>query len=380
MGMFDFRTGFAVLLASSLGACVFDPQDPAPTDDPNIPDCDSFTDQLDSCLLPPASPLSLAGTLTFDTGTGELHNGSARLDIISLPLQTRGGEIHAIIASTVTIAPGSMLRATGPRGFAILASDTITIGDAALLDVSVGGAGARTLCPDGPALGTALADGAGGGGGAAFGGPGGRGGDGNDDGTASLGGNGGIALPTAPLGPLGGCPGAAGGYGDDPGGLGGSGGGVIFLASATSITIAPDAGLHAGGGGGSGGTRTSGNHGDAGGGGGGSGGMIFLEAPLVTSAGTLAANGGGGGEGSGNRTEGAPGDPGQLAIARASGGSGGSLSGTSGGHGGAIADLRGDPVTTRQNGGAGGGGGGAGFVIIVAPEQALGANVSPQPF
>ena len=368
-----------LLFTLALTGCAFDPAEPAP-DDPGGPDCDSFTDQVDSCLLPPGSPLALAGTLTFDTATGELHNGSARIEITSVPLATRAGEIHAIVASTVTIAPGTMLRATGPRGFAIIASDSIAIGESALLDVSVGGAGARTSCPDGAALGTALDDGAGGGGGAAFGGPGGRGGDGNYDGSAGAGGIGGVALATAPLGPLGGCPGAAGGYGDDPGGLGGAGGGVLFLASATSITIAANAGLHAGGGGGSGGSRTSGQYGDAGGGGGGSGGMIYLEAPRVASTGTFAANGGGGGEGSGFGSEGDPGDHGLLALDRASGGSGGSLSGTSGGFGGAMADLGGEPVTERQSGGGGGGGGGAGFIVVRAPDQDLGENVSPAPF
>jgi len=371
-----YRTGFAIAM---LAGCAFDPPI-GDSDEPDVEACDSFSQQLDTCALPAGKPLAFAGTLTFDTASGQLLDGTTPLPVDSVSLATQGGEVQAIVATTVMFAPGAMIRAIGPRGFAIVASDTITIADSARIDVSVGGAGAQTTCRSGPIAGASLGDGAGGGGGGAFGGPGGRGGDGNMDGDPSLGGLGGTALATAPLGPLGGCPGADGGLGADPGGLGGAGGGVVFLASATAIEIAANAGIHAGGGGGAGGERSSGNYGDAGGGGGGSGGMIFLEAPRVVSAGALAANGGGGGEGSGDGSGGDAGDAGALATVRASGGSGGSVSGTSGGNGGAVIGLEGEPVTSREKGGAGGGGGGAGFVIVEAAEQDLGENVSPAPF
>lgn len=91
-------------------------------------------------------------------------------------------------------------------------------------------------------------------------------------------------------------PGSGGGGGGRPrllsavagsGGGGGGGGGAIRIASATSITIAASGRLLANGGAGG-----PGADGCGGGGGGGSGGAIVLDAPVVTSLGTLEAQGG----------------------------------------------------------------------------------------
>lgn len=341
--------------------------------------CIGFSSQLDTCALPAGTPLSLAGTLHFNTGTGKLTDaGAASVPVTSVTVATLGADVQAIVATTVTFAPGTILRATGPRPLAIIATDAIELQPGAMIDLGAGGAGARPSCAGGPVNGENDDDGAAGGGGGAFGADGGKGGDGDLDGGGSTGGLGGTAA-SVPAGPVGGCRGANGGNSEDLGGLGGEGGGAVYVLSATQIEIAESAGLHAGGGGGGGGARLANPNGDAGGGGGGSGGMILLEAPRVRSAGILAANGGGGGEASGDGDAGNPGDVGPLGMERASGGSGGSPTGTNGGAGGHRDLPPGDPVMTQQNGGGGGGGGGVGIIRIMSPDAVLGALVSPDP-
>jgi len=341
--------------------------------------CRSYSQQFDTCALPAGEPLVLSGDLRFDTNTGELRDAANNLVAVTArTLATQTVEVEAILASSVTLMPGTHLRADGPRPFAIVASDAIVLASGAVIDVADGGAGARSGCGSTPTTGSNRDGGAGGGGGGGFGGAGGAGGAGNDDGTASTGGSGGDAA-TVPAGPLGGCPGAAGGDdNNDSGGSGGKAGGAVYLVSAMRIDITATAGIAAGGGGGRGGDQHFTFFGDAGGGGGGSGGMILLEAPIITVDGTLAANGGGGGEGSGGQGDGNDGSGGLFDTLRATGGSGNGFA-ADGALGGAKVNIVGDPCVEVTTGGGGGGGGGAGIIHVETTAPQLGALISPPP-
>jgi hypothetical protein len=344
-------------------------------DGPPADACTTFSAQADTCAFAMGPALELSGTLEFSTTTGLLVD---RVTSESVPVATRvidtlADPIHAIVAANVTLAPGTTLRAIGSHGFGIIATDSITIGAGALIDVSDNGAGARTaLCENGPTKGENDTGGAAGGGGAGFAAAGGPGGDGNSDaafGLISDGGREGAAL-SAPDGPRGGCPGAPGGDGNEVGGNGGRGGGAVWLAAGNRIDIVDGGGINAGGAGGGGGIRTE-SQGDAGGGGGGSGGVIWIEAPRVRSAGFLAANGGGGGEGSGGDSSGAIGNTGPLAITRALGGTGASDSGAAGGAGGYKFGEAGLVAAQPDRGGGGGGGGSVGFIRVVSADQTV---------
>ncbi len=372
------------VLLSLLAGCSFNPStsggdalNPPSEGQPPTDACVTFSSEVDTCVLPPGTPLTLGGTLTFDTDTGGLTGANGAVDVKTLTLTSADGvAIEAILATTLTFEPATELRAVGSRPFAIVATGAIAIGTGVVLDVSAGGAGARTVCADGAAPGGDRDGGAAGGGGGGFGGRGGRGGTGNTDGTASESGAGGGGVQSAH--PLGGCPGGDGGDdNNDTGGAAGAGGGAIYLVSAQSISLAGESVIDAGGAGGRGGRQSGVFFGDAGGAGGGSGGMILLDAPTITSAGILAANGGGGGEGSGNQQPGNPGLAGERSTARAVGGSGRSSTGSDGGSGGARLDAAGTTVVTAASGGAGGGGGGAGIIRIVSAAPELGAQVSP---
>ncbi|HWU88333.1 MAG TPA: hypothetical protein VN253_13700 [Kofleriaceae bacterium] len=377
------RSGLALIC--TLAACTFGSPPSAEPDagaDPvPMPDaCASFSSQLDTCALEHQIPLELSGDLMFDTDTGVLTRNGASVTVVSKIVPTLGGEVRALLATSVLFRNTARLRAVGTRGFAIVASGSITLQAGAVIDVSTGGAGARATCDSGPARGGNDDGGAAGGGGGGFGAKGGDGGNGDSDQGESTGGRGGDAAATPPPGPIGGCTGAGGGdqSAANPGGAPGLGGGAVFLVSNATIGISVGAGIQAGGGGGAGGTRTTGN-GDAGGGGGGSGGMIFLEARVVRSDGILAANGGGGGQGSGNGAAGMPGTPGRFGIDLAPGGQGGGSSGTDGAAGGHRASLPGATPTNVGQGAGGGGGGGVGILRVVSPDQQLGALVSPAP-
>lgn len=371
-----------VLLFSVLAGCSFsttidvvgDARDVAPDA------CVTYSGQLDTCVLRMGPAVELSGTLEFSTLNGMLTNKvtGQLVAVHTQELGTLGDPVYAILAESVTFAPSTSFRAIGPKGFAIIATNAITIGVGTVVDVSNNGAGARTsACEGGPTKGQDDTGGGAGGGGAGFGGAGGRGGNGNSDalfGDTSNGGNAGATV-SAPLGPRGGCPGAPGGNGNEVGGTGGRGGGSVWLAAGNHIELATGAGINAGGAGGGGGIRTN-SQGDAGGGGGGSGGVIWIESPKVRSMGTLAANGGGGGEGSGGDASGAMGTPGELGITRAPGGTGASVSGAAGGAGGHKADAKGLQTEVVEPGGGGGGGGGVGFIRVLSPDMTL-ATVSP---
>ena len=339
--------------------------------------CTSFSQQLDTCAGSGAD-LTLSGMNVFNTDTGILaaEAGAVMTTSALVTTTTNAVEVRALYVGSLTLAANAKLTATGTRPLAIVAHGKVYLLQGAMLDVSAGGAGARTACPGGATKGADDTLGAAGGGGGGFGAVGGLGGNGNGDDGPSIGGNYGIASPL-PTGPIGGCAGAVGGTGGDAGGDPGLGGGAIYIVSASEIELLGGAAISAGGGGGGGGKKINSQYGDAGGAGGGSGGMILLEAPKVRSAGALAANGGGGGEGSGNGTAGKPGAPGTLDSVRAAGGSGGTPTGTDGGRGGAGSMIAGEPPGNPDDGGAGGGGGGVGFVRIVSPDKMLGAAVSP---
>jgi hypothetical protein len=345
------------------------------------PGCDSFSSQVDTCLLAASTDsLTLTGEYTYDTTQGKLFAGTTAIAITRMQVMGKAGPIELVLTGDFHMTANARLRAVGDVPLAILAFNTIAIDGNAIIDVSAGGAGARTTCTGAAIDGMPDEGGGGGGGGGGFAAAGGNGGNGDQDGPPPTpGGPGGAAEASTPLGPLGGCPGARGGNGDDNGGSGGAGGGAIYLVAASKIELAPGAGINAGGAGGRGGARSGViSNGDAGGGGGGSGGMIMIESPIVRSAGAFAANGGGGGEASGGGGGGDPGDTGALALTAALGGSGSSSSGTDGGDGGAQALPVGTSVTTLDEGGGGGGGGGVGYILIKSADAVI-SVVSPDP-
>lgn len=370
------------LLLGLLVGCSFSATADAPDATVATPDaCDTFSEQLNTCTLRAGPDVELAGDLEFSTLIGQLTNKQTGqvVAVVAQELATKGDPVYAILAQNIRIAPDTKIRALGPQGFALIAIDSITLGENASIDVSDNGAGARLApCEGAPTVGENDTGGAAGGGGAGFAAVGGKGGDGNSDaafGNTSNGGDAGAAIVMPPLGPRGGCGGAQGGRGNEVGGVGGRGGGAIWLAAGRAIELAQGSGINAGGGGGGGGIRTN-SQGDAGGGGGGSGGVIWLEAPRVRSSGVLAANGGGGGEGSGGDASGAQGGTGSLGIGRALGGDGASSSGAAGGPGGHLADEKGVQAANPQAGGGGGGGGSVGFIRVMSRDKQV-SVVSP---
>lgn len=340
----------------------------------------SFATLVDTCQLSFEADLIVNGPARYDTDTHVLMIGSTATPFAVKTVHLGSDQIDVISAHDVHLGMSATFRATGSHGLAIIASNNFLIDGDAEIDVSKGGAGARTSCPGGAAKGQNNSNGAGGGGGGGFGDAGGNGGDGNHDGPPGQGGSQGMAEPSFPIGFHGGCPGAdgGGGGGGAPGGDGGQGGGALYLVAARSMVFTSSGPLDAGGDGGRGGGH-SGNNGDAGGGGGGSGGLLILEAPQIQASGaTIAANGGSGGQGSDRNNSGGDGAAGGLSTDRAPGGSGGSVTGSAGGDGGSGAGSAGRSVTANADGGGGGGGGAAGFIRIYAPHPVFLA-VSPSP-
>ncbi|HET9627149.1 MAG TPA: hypothetical protein VFP84_37575, partial [Kofleriaceae bacterium] len=198
---------------------------PPPGDNP--PPCTASIAKLyDTCQLTFTGDLELpSGTYTYDTDQEKLTDADgAEVAVGHVHFDTPAAPVSAIYAENVHLASGAHLRATGARGFAIIAAVALTLDDGASVDVSAGGAGARTTCDaSGAGTGTNNSGGAGGGGGGGFGAAGGDGGRGNSDfgGTQAPGGKAGAATAAMPSGVIGGCPGGAGGRGDDNGGAGG---------------------------------------------------------------------------------------------------------------------------------------------------------------
>jgi hypothetical protein len=344
---------------------------------------------FDALVIPPADANMCFGTFQriclTALPTGDL-TVDANTDIdtnTECPLvfqQMTGQSLCGMVAKNVTV--NARLRANGPRPLLVLATETLTISAAGMIDVGsykvlttpiteVVGAGAASgaaLCgnpTNGGGDGSSPYGGGGGAGGSFIG----RGGAGAR-GVNNAGGNGGASATTSgtPTFMRGGCRGTAGGSGNgNLPGPGGAGGGAVLVIAGISIHNAGH--IRAGGMGGYGGTTESG------GGGGGSGGMIVLDAMTITNTGILNANGGGGGEGGGNTS----GDGGESAIDGTSGAVGGAIN-TNGGNGGGgswSGTATGGPgATDASGGGAGGGGAGA---IRIFPAQALGGTVSPGP-
>jgi len=355
---------------------------PGPTIDARMPvppdACVSFSQQFDTCELLASLAADFrigtpgGGDAEYDTDAHTLTVGGLATDVPHMTIMTKGQMVDAILGHNVFVVQGVVLRAKGKLPFAIVASGSIQLEQAAMVNVAAGGAGALDSCSTPAHPGTNDNGGAAGGGGGGYGAAGGAGGPGNKDGGGgkTVGGAGSTSIGTQ-LGPQGGCPGAKGGDGDTPlgiGGAGGLGGGAIYLLAADTIQLGDGAVLTASGGGGKGGAASAGQ-GDAGGGGGGSGGMVWLEAPhVVGTQSHIAANGGGGGEGANAVKAGANGHDGGSSVARAQGGNGLVDDGGDGGDGGSDATNAGNSSTDFLNGGGGGGGGGVGYIRVVSPD------------
>jgi hypothetical protein len=278
--------------------------------------------------------------------------------------QSDGSAMALVVARTITVERGMVVRVRGTLPLVLVALDSVTVDgtvNAAALG-ETGGPGGASARPEGkgagvgPGAGTGDRPGGGGGGShcgrGGSGGPDHLGGPGNAGGTRYLAG----VIPLAG--------GSSGGNGATwPGG---GGGGAIQLAAGRKIVIGPGGVIHAGGGGG-----------EREGGGGGSGGAILLEAPVVEMAGVLAANGGGGGSGGNFGSDATPDAEAALggAAVRLNTGEGGA------GAAGTVADgADGNPNPTFVNGDySGGGGGGAGYIRIQAATSMVTGILSPAP-
>jgi hypothetical protein len=339
--------------------------------------CTSFATLVNTCQLTFDADLMVTEGATYDTDVHVLMIGATATPVAIKTVMIGPDQVDVISAHNVQLAASVTLRANGSHGLVIVANNDFTIEASSQIDVSNGGAGARTSCPSGAAKGDDDNNGAGGGGGGGFGADGGHGGDGHNG--QSQGGSQGKAEPEFPTGFHGGCPGADGGVGQAPGGTGGKGGGALYVVAGGHLVLNSSAPLNAGGSGGAGGHGS--NNGDAGGGGGGSGGLLILETPHIVmgTAATVAANGGAGGEGSDqNGMNGAGGANASVNTNRATGGAGAAGSGSDGGDGGSSSGPAGDSVTDNVSGGGGGGGGGVGFIRVISPDpKSLAASPAP---
>ncbi|HUQ05985.1 MAG TPA: hypothetical protein VM261_25960 [Kofleriaceae bacterium] len=278
-----------------------------------------------------------------------------------------GPELAVLRVRTLSVAAN--IRVVGSRPLVILAG---TISLSAVID-----AGARQRTPG--AGGSTMGTGAGATGGhmGSYGDAG--GGGGSFGGVGAAGGNGVCAtgcqpdqqVPGAPAGVSYGAATLAtlqGGSGGGstffpantqcPEGAPGAGGGAIQLYAASSITIGASGGINVGGGGGTGGDQCNSPFNWLAGYGGGAGGAIYLQSPIVSNGGVLAANGGGGGAGAGQNGDGGTGADGALTASVAAGGTATGMYSAAGGDGaaGATAAEAGSNASADGNGGGGGGG------------------------
>lgn len=293
-------------------------------------------------------------------------------------------EVCVIAAREIRALGGVQL--IGRRPVALVATESLTVGESAVLDVAShrsSFAGAHAMVPNcTPNVGMNGNNGGGGGAGGGFHGDGGRGGDAPGPATGAPGG------PAVAVGVIrAGCSGSKGGGGNAAGGgAGGFGGGALYLIAGQQIDVSGT--INASGASGAGGAKSN-VGGGAGGGGGGSGGMIGLDAPVVLlRPGTrLVANGGAGGGGGGNmganNSAGTNGGEAAVLVGNppylAQGGAGGTPGGAGGGDGGAIGPaLPGGGTRGSPMGGAGGGGGAPGFILVYATTvEQSGARISP---
>lgn len=286
-----------------------------------------------------------------------------------------------ITATTIAIAPGATLAATGRRALVLAATEALVV--EGTVDVSSHTKPRRVR---GAGMGIGLCGGArqaqqqgGAGAGGSFRSKGGSGGGNPSPAQGTLPGG------VVPLDKLrGGCSGAGGGVPDpNPAAEGGDGGGAVYLM-APMIRVAATGVINASGGGGDRALYDD----FTGAAGGGSGGLIGLDgAQLQLAAGArLYANGGGGGEGTG------------CAVGMDSGATAGQdpLSPTVPAHGGHADPQGGDggdgALSTGDGargadgvrcpdgsfyGGGGGGGGGVGAIVLRGTVTDLGAQLSP---
>jgi hypothetical protein len=329
-----------------------------------------------------SATLTLSGAVTIDTSAPSISVALPSGDTFDVRPQLAGGTDLAVLhVDGLVVTTGAIVTITGSRPLVIVAGGDVTI--AGTLD-----AGAHGVTPGPGGAAPGLGSGAGtqgqhdagtdsdtGGGGAGYGGGGAAGGV--------------MSGCTVTLNPGGGGP----GYGDDPitllaGGSGGgpasgtsclpvdpggAGGGALQISSQTQIDISGQ--INAGGGGGTGGTDC-GQADVNSGAGGGAGGAVVLQAPAITSTGTIAANGGGGGGSSvTNMGSGQPGQDGQLGATAALGGTGPVAVGGNGGVVG-TAPTTGNVAPCGEN--ASGGGGSVGRIAASAGFAPTGVT-SPTP-
>ena len=324
----------------------------------DLADLSSATDVVEVAhLVAPQSGGTGAVVLVAD-GSTDMAAGPATIDTTNLLIDgvqppagvtfeivhevATGSEFAVLRLRSLSIGGGKNVTVRGARGLVVVATGDITV--SGILDAS---AVHSTPGPGGGFSGTGAGSGMAasaygtGSGGAGYGA---KGGDGaNYSGAAAMGGApyGDAAIST--------LVGGSGGGPDFDGRAGGAGGGIVQLSSATRIVIGPTGGINAGGGGAP--LAPAYNLQYDGGSGGGSGGTIFLQAPIVTIAGTVAANGGGG------RGDTALGDAqdGHLSSAAAAGGFGQNGK-VAGGNGGAKNAEAGPGKTVGPGSGSGGGG------------------------
>ncbi len=329
------------------------------------------------CL--PAQPtlpflLTALGTATVNTDTCAFTSGIIFTGQKVAQAQAGAPMICVIAASAISITGQVTVQAQGSLPLALLSHGDLTLGGAALVDVSGDSTGAA-----GNAVGCTVVGGGsndGGGGGGAGGSFQTRGGDGTaveDAGAGST-----AAQAATPTFLRGGCPGGAGGNhtGAAAGGLGGRGGGAVYLLARMQLRI--DGSINASG---SGGLPTMEN-GRGGGGGGGSGGMIALWGGSSIAMGNGAqvwANGGGAAGGSdGDSNRGGPGGQSAAPGTPGRGGAQGASGATAGGNG-AIGTETGAAGAENADKSGGGGGGGVGWIENVGPGAALSPGMFSPP-
>ena len=322
------------------------------------------------CLDPaPTNDLMLDGDINTTT--------DATCSLIQIQTGT-APDVCVIAAKTITIQAGHVLRATGKRPLALVATDSIDV--EGTIDVSSihgqprgagGDTGSCMVADNGGSVSSTggVDGGAGGAAGASF-----------KAVTGGMGGNGDLASggkTTAPVSSgdrlRGGCSGGRGGLiGTDvvSGGIAGHGGGAIYLLS-DKIQIGAMATINASGAGGSAPKARGG------GGGGGSGGMIAVESTISTTimmGAKLYAIGGGGSSGGSNAS---PGVPGLEATGPMDTGT--AVDNKGGGNGGAGAIGNGHDGGNFNAQLCGGGGGGGGGVRICWHGSAIASNPNIQP-
>jgi hypothetical protein len=387
-----------------LMACSFD--DGGTSGAAQMPDAAPRIDAPMAIDGPPAQPDAAEGAIPHvppdhaTTGTGTYTMTSSTIDTSAMTIvgaaipagvtfdtspQSCSGcpELAILHVGRLHIPGGSTIRVVGMRPFVILAGDTVDIGG--VIDAS-----AHAAAPGAGGAASAMGPGAGaqgvhqdtysdsGGGGAGLATLGGKGGDAMGENTPATGAAGGVVYDDPMVTKLlGGSGGGLGSGGDCANPLGGAGGGALQIYSQTGINITGGGGINVGGGGGGAGPGC-GTQNSGAGSGGGSGGMLFLQAPMITNAGFLAANGGSGGGGGSNGATGGVGQDGQLSATPATGGVSGGTYGGAGGIGaaGAAAPTDGGLVNTMFGGNGGGGGGSAGRIRALHKSGFTGAGMA----